>query len=68
MADAVFVNLNNERMIPNHNLVSNWVYSADSSAICSTMCDGKFLMRKGVVEGEEEILEKARESVARLTV
>ena len=67
MADAVFVNLNNERMIPNHNLVSNWVYSADSSAICSTMCDGKFLMRKGVVEGEEEILEKARESVARLT-
>ncbi len=67
LADAVFVNLNNEHMVPNHNLISNWVYSADSSVIRSTMCDGKFLMKKGVVDNEEEILEKARESVIRLT-
>ena len=67
LADAVFVDLNNDRLVPNHNLVSNWVYAADSSAIKSTMCDGKFLMQKGVVENQEEILQKARESVRRLT-
>ncbi len=67
LADAVFVNLNNDRLVPNHNLVSNWVYSADSSAITTTMCDGRLLMRKGVVENSEEILAKARESVRRLT-
>lgn len=66
-ADAVFVDLNNDRLVPNHNLISNWVYAADSSAIKSTMCDGKFLMNKGVVENQDEILEKARESVRRLT-
>lgn len=67
LADAVFVDLNNDRLVPNHNLISNWVYAADSSAIKSTMCDGKFLMRKGIVENQEEILQKARESVRRLT-
>lgn len=67
LADAVFVDLNNDRLVPNHNLVSNWVYAADSSAITTTMCDGRLLMRKGVVENSEEILAKARESVRRLT-
>ncbi len=67
LADAVFVDLNNDRLVPNYNLVSNWVYAADSSAISSTMCDGKFLMKKGAIENQEEILAKARESVRRLT-
>lgn len=67
LADAVFVDLNNDRLTPNYNLVSNWVYAADSSAISSTMCDGKFLMKKGVIEAQEEILAKARESVRRLS-
>ncbi|MDO4937175.1 MAG: amidohydrolase [Sutterellaceae bacterium] len=67
LADAVFVDLNNDRLVPNYNLVSNWVYAADSSAISSTMCDGKFLMQKGIVENQDEILAKARESVRRLT-
>lgn len=67
LADAVFVDLNNDRMVPNYHLVSNWVYAADSSAVKSTMCGGKFLMNKGVVDNAEEILAKARESVRRLT-
>lgn len=67
LADAVFVDLNNVRLVPNHNLVSNWVYAADSSAISSVMCNGRLLMTKGIIDGENEILEAARESVRRLT-
>ena len=66
LADAVLLDLSNERLTPNYNLVSNWVYAADSRAISGVLCDGRFVMHKGVVENEEEILAKARESVARL--
>lgn len=60
LADAVLVDLNNERMFPNHNLVSNWVYAADSRAIQHVICDGKFVMRDGFIPAEEEILTAVR--------
>ena len=66
LADAVLLDLSNERLTPNYNLVSNWVYAADSRAISGVLCDGRFVMHKGIVENEEEILAKARESIARL--
>ena len=66
LADAVLLDLSNERLTPNYNLVSNWVYAADSRAISGVLSDGRFVMHKGIVENEEEILAKARESVARL--
>lgn len=66
LADAVLLDLSNERLTPNYNLISNWVYAADSRAISGVLCDGRFVMHKGIVENEEEILAKARESVARL--
>ena len=44
LADAVLVDLNNIRMQPCHNLISNWVYSADSSAISHVICDGKIIL------------------------
>lgn len=59
-ADAVLVDLDNERMVPCHNLVSNWIYSADSRCIRDVICNGKFLMRNRVIEGEAEILERVR--------
>ena len=64
LADGVFLDLNNERLVPDFNLTSNWVYSADSRAVKSVLCDGRFVMTNGVVEGADEILAKARESVA----
>ena len=60
LADAVLVDLNNERLVPSHNLISNWVYSADSRCIRDVICNGKFLMRSGVIEGEAEILDAVR--------
>lgn len=60
LADAVFVDLNNERMFPNHNLISNWVYAADSRCIRHVMCNGKLLMRDGHVPAEDEIFSAFR--------
>lgn len=60
LADAVFIDLNNERMFPNHNLISNWVYAADSRALRHVLCDGKFVMRDGIIPAEEEILSAVR--------
>lgn len=64
LADGIFLDLENERLVPNFNLVSNWVYSADSRAIASVLCDGKFVMKNGFVEGADETIAKARESVS----
>ncbi|MEE1322771.1 MAG: amidohydrolase family protein, partial [Bacteroidales bacterium] len=60
LADIVFVNLNDEKMIPNYNIISNLIYSADTKCIDSVMCNGKFLMKHQYVEGEEEIIEIAK--------
>ena len=46
-------------MTPNHNLVSNLVYSASGSVVTHTICDGQLLMDERVVEGEDKILEKS---------
>ena len=65
LADALLLDLKNERLVPNHNLVSNWVYSADSSAIHSVICNGKFVMKNRHVDGEEKILKDAQEIAKR---
>lgn len=66
LADALLVDLNNEKMVPNYNLVSNIVYSADSSCIDTVICNGKIVMRGRVVPGEKEIIEQARETCKKL--
>lgn len=43
LADAVLVDLGNPKMNPCHNLISNWVYAADSSCIKYVICNGKVL-------------------------
>ena len=42
-ADAVLVDLGEPRMQPLHHLISNWVYSADSSVIRNVICAGRVL-------------------------
>ena len=43
LADAILVDLGNHKMNPCHNLISNWVYAADSSCIKYVICNGKVL-------------------------
>jgi len=43
VADCILIDLNNVRMHPCYNLISNFVYSADSSCISKVICDGKVI-------------------------
>ena len=66
LADCLLVRLDNERMTPCHDIVSNWVYAADSGCIDSVICNGRFVMRGRHVDGEEEILKDAQACAKRL--
>jgi len=60
LADALLIDLNNERLVPCYNLLSNMVYAADSSCIDTVICNGRILMQNRYVEKEEEIIYEAR--------
>ena len=53
-------------LVPSHNLLSNLVYSADSSCVNTVICDGRILMQNRQVPGENEIIDKATEYAAML--
>ena len=65
-ADCMLINLKNERLAPGFNLISDMVYSADSSCIDTVICDGKILMQNRRVANEEEIIAKGREFKAKI--
>lgn len=59
LADVLLIDLKKPEMTPNHDLISNLVYSANGSCVDTTICNGKILMQNRKVVGEEELLEKA---------
>jgi 5-methylthioadenosine/S-adenosylhomocysteine deaminase len=63
LADLCLVNLRIPEMMPNHNFVSNLVYSANGLAVDTLICDGKILMKNRIIPGEDEILNKIPEVV-----
>ncbi|MDR0932221.1 MAG: amidohydrolase [Victivallales bacterium] len=65
LADALLIDLDNPRLVPNYNLVTNIVCSADSGCIDTTICDGRILMENKKIPGEEEILAEARRVCAK---
>lgn len=69
LADIVLIDLKRPELTPHYNLASDLVYSANGSCVDTVICDGKVLMQGGLVEGEEEILEKvgvvAKELISR---
>jgi 5-methylthioadenosine/S-adenosylhomocysteine deaminase len=60
-ADIALVDLKSPQLTPHFHLDSDLIYAANGSCIDTLICDGKVLMRGSRVEGEEEIMEKARE-------
>jgi 5-methylthioadenosine/S-adenosylhomocysteine deaminase len=57
LADALLIDLQHPLTVPCHNLVSNLVYSADSSCIDTVICDGRVLMENKIIPNERDILE-----------
>ena len=60
LADIILIDLNKPELVPHHNLISNLVYSANSSCVDTTICNGKVLMQNRIVEGEDNIIEEAQ--------
>ena len=67
LADCILVDLNNTLLVPNYNLISNMVYSADSSVIDTVLCNGRILMQNKKIDGETEIISQARKIAAQLS-
>ena len=65
-ADLIIVNTDSYHFISKSSFLSNFIYSAHSDSIDSVICDGRFLMKNRVVEGEREIIENAREYLMKL--
>jgi 5-methylthioadenosine/S-adenosylhomocysteine deaminase len=61
LADIALLDLKKVGLVPNHNLTSNIVYSANGSCVDTVICDGEILMEGRKVKGEDEIKEKAQE-------
>ncbi|MBR3981630.1 MAG: amidohydrolase [Bacteroidales bacterium] len=59
LADCILLNRNDLRLNPNHDIISNWVYGANSNAIDSVICNGTFVMRNRHIDGEEDIVKEA---------
>ena len=66
LADFMLVNMNHHALLPNVNLISNMIYSADSSCITDVFCDGKCLMNNGKVKQEEEIIYNFKQACQKL--
>jgi 5-methylthioadenosine/S-adenosylhomocysteine deaminase len=60
-ADIALVDLDNPQLTPHFHLDSDLIYSANGTCVDTLICDGKILMQGRRVDGEEEIVAKARE-------
>ena len=66
LADILIVDTENYNFISPGSFEANFVYSAHSDSIDSVICNGKFIMRNRVVEGEKQILADARVALQKL--
>ena len=60
-ADLLLIDLNHPVLSAGHDLCADMVYAATSEVIDSVMCDGKFLMKHGVIPGEADAAAAVRE-------
>ena len=56
-ADLLLIDLNNIQLIPNHHLISNLVYSAQSGCINTTIAKGEILMENRCVKDEKNVID-----------
>ncbi|MDD4847806.1 MAG: amidohydrolase [Bacteroidales bacterium] len=59
LADLCLVDLKRPDMVPNHNFLSNLIYSSNGSCVDTMICDGQVVMDHRQVKDEQQILEQA---------
>ncbi len=62
-ADLILVDLTHPQMQPNHNLISNLVYSGTGDVVDTMIIDGKILMQDKHVTDEDEIRQQVKKTV-----
>ena len=60
LADIAIVDTGNYHFMSAAPFEANLIYSAHSDCVDSVICNGKFVMKNRLVEGEKDILSKAR--------
>ena len=60
LADFILLDMNHYLLLPNYNLKSNLIYSAQNDCITDVFCDGVQLMKDRKVENEQRICEEFR--------
>lgn len=68
LADLLIIDIDNYQFLSPAGFLANLVYSAHSDCVDSVICNGKFIMRGRVVEGEKEIIENARKQMYRVWI
>jgi len=66
LADLILVDLDRPECAPGYNLAADLVYSANGYCVDTVVCDGRVLMLRRKVPGEEEIIADARRAARRL--
>lgn len=61
LAELILVNEKDVSMVPDHNYISNLVYSANGHIVDTTISSGRILMKHRKVEGEEELIKEFRQ-------
>lgn len=56
LADCLLLDADDIQLLPDYNLISNLVYSADKNCITDVICDGKILMKNRKIENEKKII------------
>ena len=66
LADLLIIDQSSYHFLSPGTFEANLIYSAHSDCIDSVICNGKFVMKGRVVEGEKEILDQARKYMNRI--
>ena len=66
LADFILLDLKNIDLFPDHDLISNVVYSARGDCVTHTICNGKILMNDKIIENEEKILDEAKDLINKI--
>ena len=66
LADLILIDLHQPAFIPNHNFYANLIYAANGNAVDTVICNGRILMEKRKIAGEEHILDMAQKMAKKL--
>ncbi|RTZ92686.1 MAG: amidohydrolase [Deltaproteobacteria bacterium] len=61
-ADVVLIDLDHPQNVPLYHLDSNLIYAVNGTAVSTTICNGKVLMKDGIVPDEDAIIAEARKT------